>query len=177
MRKIQIGIMGSAADLKYSDEATEIAKRIGELLAEKGITLVYGAEKDVCSLSTIAAKSSKDNGGITLAITYGKDKEVWGGIDYEPSIIVPCGLDRGGGREFVLALSCDVIIAIGGGSGTLNEIACAYQANIPVVVLSNISGWSKKLANKYMDERKRYKFVSASTANEAVNLAISLVNK
>ena len=156
-RNLQIGIMGSAADLKYSKEAEEFAKELGLLIAKKGYTLVYGAEKDCCSLSTLSAKSCRDNGGLIIGITYSKSKEVWGGEGYMPSVIIPCGLERGGGREFTLVLSCDVIIAIGGGSGTLNEIAVAYQAGIPIVVADKFEGWSKKLSNKYLDKRKRLK--------------------
>ena len=32
MKKIQIGIMGSAADLNYGNEAEKFAKKVGELL-------------------------------------------------------------------------------------------------------------------------------------------------
>ena len=163
--------------MNYSKEAEEIAKKVGAEIANRGYILVYGAEKDCCSLSTIAAKSAKEIEGTTLAVTYGKSKKVWGGEKYEPSIVVPSGLGRGGGREFVLALCCDAIIAIGGGSGTLNEIACAYQANIPVVVFSNVPGWAKDLAGTYLDGRERYVFEPVTTAEEAVELAVKLAKE
>jgi len=175
MRNIQIGVMGSAQDLKYSKQAEDFAKELGKLIAKENAVLVYGAEKDCCSLSTITAKSAKDSGGTTLAITYGKGKEVWGGKDYQPSIVVPCGLERGGGREFVLGLSCDVIIAISGGSGTLNEIAVAYQANIPIVVVNIFGGWANKLNNKFLDERNRQMCYGVSTPEEAIKKAMQLI--
>ena len=174
-RNLQIGIMGSASDLKYSKKAEIFAKELGKLMANKNITLVYGAEKDCCSLSTLAAKSAKDSGGITLGVTYGKEKCCWGGEDYMPSILVPCGLERGGGREFTLVLSCDAVIAIGGGSGTLNEIAVAYQAGLPIVVAQDFKGWAKKLSNKYLDDRKRLMCVSATTPEDALERVISLI--
>lgn len=174
-RKLQIGIMGSAADLKYSKKAEKVAKEIGKLIAESGNILVYGAEKDCCSLSTLAAKSAKENGGTTLGVTYGKSKECWGGNEYMPTILLPCGLERGGGREFTLVLACDVIIALGGGSGTLNEMVVAYQANIPIVTYQTFKGWAKKLANKYIDDRQRFLCLSASTPQEALEKALSVV--
>lgn len=176
-RKLQIGIMGSASDLKYSKKAEEFAKELGKLIAESGNTLVYGAEKDCCSLSTLAAKSAGKNGGITFGVTYGKSKECWNMEDFCPTILLPCGLERGGGREFTLVLGCDVIIAIGGGSGTINEISVAYQANIPIIVASQFKGWAKKLANKYLDDRNRLICQAASTPLEAFNFAIEAVNK
>ena len=67
-----------------------------------------------------------------------------------------------------------MIITIGGGSGTLNEIVVAYQAGIPVVVLKDSGGWSDKLAETYLDDRKRFKIKSARTPREAAELAIRL---
>ena len=75
MEKIKIGVMGSAADLNYSMEAEEFAKKVGELIAKSDNILVYGAEKDYSSLSTNAAIEAYKNGGITLGITGGKKKK------------------------------------------------------------------------------------------------------
>ena len=172
MKKLQIGIMGSAADLKYSDEALEFSKNLGRLIAESGNILVYGAEKDYTSLSTEAAKEATKNGGITVGVTGGKNKKIFG--KYRPSVLINSGLDIGGGREFTLVISCDVIICISGGSGTLNEIAVAYQAGIPIIVVDKFGGWSKKLANEYLDDRKRLKCICVKTEKEAVEKAIEL---
>lgn len=172
MKKIQIGIMGSAEDLKYSDEALKFAKELGKLIAKSGNTLVYGAEKEYSSLSTNAAIEANKYNGITVGVCPGKNKEIYG--DFRPTVLIPCGLEMGGGREFSLVLSCDVIIAIGGGSGTLTEMAIAYQAGIPIITINKFNGWAKKLSNKYFDERKRLKCISVETPSEAVNLAIKL---
>ncbi len=175
MEKYKIGVMGSAADLNYSIEACEFAKKVGELIAKSNNILVYGAEKDYSSLSTNAAIEADKNGGITLGIAGGKKKEVYG--DFRPTILIPCGQEIGGGREFVLVLSCDVIIAIGGGSGTLTEMAIAYQAGIPIVAVNKFAGWAKELAGKYFDDRKRLECVAANTPEEALNKALKLVKK
>jgi len=175
MNRLQIGVMGSAQDLNYSKEAELFAREVGKLIAQSGNVLVYGAEKEYSSLSTNAAISANENGGITYGVTGGKCKEVYG--DFRPTILAPCGLEIGGGREFSLVLACDVIIAISGGSGTLTEMAIAYQANRPIVVVDCFGGWSKKLSNKYIDDRRRLKCISVSTPKEAVEKAIELVNK
>ncbi len=172
MKKIQIGIMGSAEDLNYSNDALLFAKELGKLIAKSGNILVYGAEKEYSSLSTNAAIEANRYKGITVGVCPGKNKEIYG--DFRPTILIPCGLEMGGGREFTLVLSCDVIIAIGGGSGTLTEMAIAYQAGIPIITINKFNGWAKKLSNKYFDERKRLKCISASTPREAINLAIKL---
>jgi len=169
-RKLQIGVMGSAADLNYTNEVAILAERIGELIAESGNITVYGAEKDYNSLSTAAAKGAKRRNGLTVGITYGKHKNIYDKEDTD--VIIPCGLERGGGREFVLVNACDVIIAISGGSGTLTELAIAYQSDIPMVLLSGTGGWADKLADNFIDGRERRKCIEAKTPEEAVNIAI-----
>ena len=166
----QIGIMGSAADLNYNNECLEFAKELGKLIAKSNNILVYGAEKDYSSLSTEAAIEASKYNGLTVGVTPGKDKNIWG--DFKPTVLIPCGLGIGGGREFVLINSCDVIIAISGGSGTLTEMAIAYQANIPIITIDKFGGWSKKMANKYFDDRKRLKCLSASSPKEALDIAL-----
>ena len=175
MKKLQIGIMGSAADLNYSEEAEKFAKELGKIIGESGNILVYGAEKEYSSLSTNAAIEASKVGGITVGVTGGKGKEIWG--DFRPTVLIPCGLEIGGGREFTLVLSCDAIIAISGGSGTLTEMVIAYQANIPIITVDQFGGWAKKLSNKYMDNRKRLKGESVSTPHAAYDKAVEMALK
>ena len=175
MKKIQIGIMGSAADLKYSDDALNFAKELGRLIAKSGNILVYGAEKEYTSLSTEAAKIATKNGGITIGVAGGKSKKIFG--KFRPTVLINSGLEIGGGREFTLVLSCDVIIAISGGSGTLTEMAIAYQAGIPIIVVDKFGGWAEKLSDKFIDDRNRLKCISVKTPEEALNKAIESVNK
>lgn len=175
MEKIQIGIMGSAADLNYSKETLEFAKELGKKIAQSGNILVYGAEKEYTSLSTEAAKEASKYNGITVGVAGGKDKNIYG--EFRPTVLINSGLEFGGGREFNLVLSCDVIIAISGGSGTLTEIAIAYQAGIPIIVIDKFDGWASKLSDQYIDDRKRLKCISAKTAEEALEKAIKLSNK
>ena len=172
-RKLQIGVMGSAADLKYSERLQAIAENVGAILAKEGCTVVYGAEKDYDSLSTAAARGAKKSGGLTVGVTYGKGKDIYDRSSTD--IIISCGLERGGGREFVLVNSCDAIIALSGGSGTLTEMAIAYQSNIPIVCMKGLGGWSEKLAGKFIDERERLKCVEANTAEEAVKKVLELI--
>lgn len=168
MRRFQIGVMGSAADLSYSREVEQLAESIGRLVAKRGGILVFGAEKDSDSLSTAACRGAKQAGGLTVGITYGKSKDIW---QKDADVIIPSGLERGGGRELTLVLACDAVIAIGGGSGTLTELAIAYQADIPMIAMKGVGGWSEKLADSYIDSRERRRTFGAATAEEAVTLA------
>lgn len=167
--------MGSAADLRYAKEAEQAAERLGELIAQNNGILFFGSEKDSDSLSTAACRGAQKAGGITVGVTYGKGKDIWGKECAD--IIIPSGLERGGGRELVLVLACDAVISISGGSGTLTELAIAYQADIPMIALRGFGGWSDALAGTYFDDRKRRKVLQAKTAEEAVTLAFREAGK
>lgn len=175
MRRLQIGVMGSAADLNYGSEVERLAEAVGHEVAKVNAVLVFGAEKDYDSLSTAACRGAKKAGGLTVGVTYGKGLNVF--EQRYADIIIASGLERGGGREFTLVLSCDGIIAISGGSGTLTEIAVAYQANIPIVGLTGSGGWSDKLAGEYLDARKRFIVEPASSAPEAVQKILHLIRQ
>ncbi len=172
-RKLQIGVVGSAADLKYSKKMQSIAYEVGKMIAESGAIVVYGAEKDYDSLSTAAARGAKEAGGITVGITYGRGKNIWDKSG-SASIVIVTGVERGGGREFVLVNSCDVIIVISGGSGTLTEMAMAYQMDIPIIAVAGTGGWADKLAGKYIDKRRRLRILKARTPRQAVISALNV---
>ncbi len=174
VRNLQIGVMGSAADLGYTETVAKLAEEVGREVALAGCTLVFGAEKDCDSLSTAAGRGARSAGGLTVGITYGKGLKVYDDAD----VIIATGLERGGGREFVLALSCDAIIAISGGSGTLTEMLVAYQASIPVVGLCGCGGWSEKLAGQAFDSRRPHLAIKpAITAKQAVELALAAIRE
>jgi len=154
-RKLQIGVMGSAADLKYSKDFENLAEEVGYWVAKNGATLFFGAEKDYDSLSTAACRGAKSAQGLTVGVTYGKGLDIFEKKNVD--VVIASGLERGGGRELALVLSCDAIISVSGGSGTLTEIAIAYQANIPAIVLKDTGGWSEKLGGQFLDSRNRIK--------------------
>ena len=45
MRKFQIGVMGSCADLQYSKDVENAAEKLGELIAQQDGILFFGAEE------------------------------------------------------------------------------------------------------------------------------------
>jgi uncharacterized protein (TIGR00725 family) len=62
-------------------------------------------------------------------------------------------MQRGGGREFILISSADIVVSIGGGSGTLGEMVIAYQQRIPIYSFEKSGGISKEYCNKFIDSR------------------------
>ena len=167
-RGLQIGVMGSAQDLNYGKKLEELAEEVGYWVARGGAILVFGAEKDLDSLSTAACRGAKRENGFTIGFTYSRGKDIY---QKDADVIVVTGMERGGGREFVLSASSDCLIALSGGSGTLNELVVAYQLGIPMVALRGTGGWSEKMADQYFDARQRLKVIGANTPKEAVENA------
>jgi hypothetical protein len=176
-KKIQIGIIGSASSLKYYKKLEIIAANLGKEVAKAGAILIYGVEKDQDSLPSIACRAAKKIGGTTVGITYENSNSGIAKNLKFTDVVIYTGLIRGGGRELVLSLSCDGIISINGGGGTLNEIVVAYQSKIPIVALENTGGWSEKLAGTYLDERKREVIFKAKDASTAVKLLLKEIRK
>lgn len=170
-KRLQIGVMGSASDQNYPRELETLATEIGKRIAQAGHILVYGANRDTDTLPNVAARAAKAAGGLCVGVTYGRDRRVIYGKE-SADVIIATGSERGGGREFVLVHSCDVVIMLSGGAGTLTEVAIAYQMNTPIVALAGTGGWADKLAGEYMDVRQRVKILNAKTPQEAVDMAI-----
>lgn len=168
MKKPQIGLIGGYSDLNIEQYKT-LAREIGNEIARANAIFIGGVEKNG-GLVREAAISARVNGGLVISICRNKEDAI------DCDVIIPT-YGAVGLREYLLPLACDVIIAINGGSGTLNEITVAYQNNIPVIVLENSGGWSEKLQNRFLDDRERYRFVSAKSAKEAVQTAIRIAEE
>lgn len=173
---MKVSIIGSAKSSGYSSEAEQMAIALGEKLAEKRHTILYGPELEMPSLSYLAAKSAKKHGGMTIAIAIGKARTPF----YDPmaaGFVIYTDAAGGAGREVVLINSSDGVLSIGGGSGTLTELAIAYMNAIPIVSMANSGGWSDKLIGHYLDDRKKYKILGATCAEEAVMMLESTYQK
>jgi uncharacterized protein (TIGR00725 family) len=117
----QVSVIGSGAEWE------EAAEEVGRLLAERGCTVVTGGLDEVMAAAHRGAKAA---GGTTLAILPGEAREA---ANSWADHIVVTGI--GHARNLAVAASGDAVIAIGGGWGTLAEIAFARRLGRPVVAL------------------------------------------
>ena len=77
-----------------------------------------------------ACRGAKEAGGTTVGILPGTDRS-----DANEFVDVPIATGLGEGRNAILVRSAEVLIAIGGGYGTLSEIALALRRGNRVVGL------------------------------------------
>jgi len=109
------------------DEPTVAAAEVGRLLAERGAVLVCGGRGGAMEA---ACRGAKEADGLTVGILPGSDRS-----DANPfvDVVLPTGL--GEARNALVVGAADVVIAIGGGYGTLSEIALALKARKRVIGL------------------------------------------
>jgi hypothetical protein len=121
MHTTQISVIGSGSEWEKQ------AEEVGRLLAERGCTVVTGGGGEVMAA---AARGAKQAGGRTIGILPGEspsEANEW--IDYA----VATG--SGHARNLAVAASGDAVIAVGGGWGTMSEIAFARRLGRPTVLL------------------------------------------
>jgi uncharacterized protein (TIGR00725 family) len=123
-----IAIAGSgdatAEELAWAEEA-------GAAVAEAGAGLVCGGLGGVMEA---ACRGARSRGGLTVGLLPGTDRDAANGWVI---VALPTGL--GEARNALVVRASDAVVAIGGGWGTLSEIALAMKAGIPVVGLGT---WS-----------------------------------
>lgn len=106
-------------------ELSAAARRVGRELGSTGAVLVCGGLGGVMAA---ACQGARESGGLTLGLLPGLDRAA---ANPWVSIAVPTGL--GEARNALVVRAADAVIALGGGWGTLSEIALAVKAGVPVV--------------------------------------------
>jgi len=119
-----IAVIGGSS---CSKDEWAIAHETGRLLAGRGAILICGGLGGVMEA---AAEGAKSNGGVTVGILPGTDPAA-----ANPHIDVPLATGFGEMRNFLIVRVAQALIAIGGGIGTLSEIALAQRTEKPVIGL------------------------------------------
>jgi uncharacterized protein (TIGR00725 family) len=151
-------IIAVIGDSSCSSEEAKLAETVGELLAQRGATLICGGLSGVMEAVCQGAKSK---GGLTIGILPGQDSST---ANHWVDIPVVTGI--GEARNVAVVKSAQAVIAIAGSYGTLSEIAYALKSGIPVIGLNT---WSLSRSGRQDDS-----IVRVRTAAEAVDKAISL---
>jgi len=154
-------IIGVIGDSSCPPEEAKLAESVGELLAQRGATIVCGGLGGVMEA---VCRGAKSKGGLTVGILPGKNSST-----ANPWVDIPVVTGLGEARNVVVAKSAQAIIAIGGNYGTLSEIAYALKSSIPVIGLNT---WSLSRNGQEDDS-----IIKAQSATEAVDKAISSVKR
>lgn len=176
MKKPQIAIIGYAGQeeypksIKINSTCYQYAYQIGKFIGKKGWILVTGGKSGIMEESS---RGCFEQNGTTVGVISGSQRNQ--SNKYIKVEVVTNGYPTN--EESVLIGMSDVIVMIGGGAGTLIELAISYRQSKPIIIIKNTGGWSDKIINPYLDERKRTQIKFVDSSKEAIQVLIKEVNK
>ena len=137
--KLTIGVMGSSGGA-LSEEVLRKAYRLGEAIAERDAILITGG----CpGLPYEAVRGAKAKGGLVVGISPGLSIDEHQGKYASPvegfDVLIYTGSGLMG-REITNIRSCDIVVIVGGRTGTLGELAIAYDEGRLIGVLTGTGG-------------------------------------
>jgi uncharacterized protein (TIGR00725 family) len=137
--KLTIGVMGSSGGA-LSEEVSGRVFRLGQAIAEQEAVLITGG----CpGLPYEAVRGAKTKGGLVVGISPGLSIDEHRGKYLSPvegfDILIYTGSGLMG-REITNIRSCDMVVFAGGRTGTLGELAIAYDEGRLIGVLTGTGG-------------------------------------
>jgi len=153
----KIGIIGPGSNL-CSNELYEFGVHLGQQIATPGRVIICGGKggfmEAVCKGAKLSPRAFE---GQTIGILPEDTSEF---ANPFVDITIPTGM--GIARNIIIINSADIIIAAGGGSGTLSELAFAWQKGKKVLCLTQFGGWAAELAGKDIDDRAKELFIEVT---------------
>lgn len=144
-----VAVVGDASAGSDSVQS-RIAFDVGRLLIDCGYRLVTGGLGGVMEAASRGARTSaKWRSGDILGLLPGSDRAA---ANAYVDVVICTGLDHG--RNLIIG-QAQAVIAVGGGAGTLSEIAFAWIYRRLIIGI-RCGGWSERLADQRIDDRVRY---------------------
>jgi uncharacterized protein (TIGR00725 family) len=149
MSRPLIAVIGDRS-IPESDSRGVLAAELGRALVSEGYAVLTGGVGDLARHVAIGARTSeKYREGALVAVLPGFDPA--SASDFADTVLAT-GLDHA--RNLIVSNS-DAVVAIGGGAGTLSEMAFAWALH-RLVIAYRVRGWSGTLAGTRIDDRVRY---------------------
>ncbi|MEP7124432.1 MAG: TIGR00725 family protein [Byssovorax sp.] len=170
-RRYVLAIIGYAGGLEASIEA--LCVELGRAAVTAGFRIVTGGLGGVMeAVSRGAHDAPSFREGDVIGVLPGYDRSA---ANPYVDVVIPTGMQIG--RNVILVAMADVVLAIGGGAGTLSELAVAWQLGKPILTLASTGGWGERLAGERLDARRDDPVHSAATPGEAITLALALAER
>ena len=164
----RVGVLAVVGSASTSDPSLlDAAHEVGRLTIDAGLRLVTGGRGGVMDAAAHGARSSTAwREGRIVAVIPSYDR---GSVTAPCDIIIPTGMQLA--RNIVVVAMADVVVALGGGAGTLSEMALAWQIGKPIVALGAHGGWAEELGERRLDHRHPDPVVRVTTPGEAIERA------
>ena len=145
-----IAVIGDGSDSSINQEKKQLAEKLGSALISNGYRIICGGLGGVMNAVARGARMSPTyTEGSLIGILPGFDPT---DANESVDISIPTGLQYA--RNIIVA-NADAVVAIGGGAGTLSEIALAWSLK-RLIIGYRVEGWSGELADRKIDNRTRY---------------------
>ncbi len=125
LKRVPIGIIGPR---EATVEQRDIAYALGAAMADHGLQLLCGGKNGVMEA---ACEGHAARGGLPVGIL---PDEEWQAAN--PFVGIPIATGIGPARNAIIARACIALIAVGGGVGTLSEMALGLQFNRLVLAMA-----------------------------------------
>ena len=144
MRKPVVGVMGASANDALSESELsglkKLAEDLGSAIAKAGCMLITGA---TTGLPDLVAQTFRKQGGFALGISPAENRHEhvtrYGLPEDGADVIVYTGFGYKG-RNVINIRSSDIVLILGGATGTLNEFTIAYDEGKIIGVLESSGG-------------------------------------
>lgn len=116
IRRVPVGVIGPR---EAEPHQAHTAEELGRALALHGLQLLCGGKSGVMEA---ACRGHAEAGGLPIGIL---PDEEWQGAN--PFVAIPIATGIGPARNAIIARACIALVAVGGGVGTLSEMALGLQ--------------------------------------------------
>lgn len=152
------------------ERKARLAEELGERLVEAGYRIVCGGLGGVMEAACRGAHRAADyREGMTVGVVPGERVSA---ANEWVDVVIPTGM---GHLRNALVAQSEAVVAVGGGAGTLSEMAHAWIHDRMIVAME-VEGWSGEMAGRRIDPRERIpgfeadRVFGATSAEEAVDL-------
>jgi uncharacterized protein (TIGR00725 family) len=168
-RRSVLSVIGNGTAIDSRTE--QLCLELGQRAVDAGFRIACGGLGGVmAAVARGARQSERWREGDVVGILPGYDATA---ASEHVDVVVPTGL--GWARNVLVVAMADVVVAVGGGSGTLSELAYAWQLSKPIVGLAAVEGWSQKLGGERLDGRRSDPIWPAASPELAIAKALELV--
>lgn len=127
-RRPVVGVMGGGDDV--SERHLELAEELGYLIAQEGWVLLTGG-RNAGVMDAASRGAKRIEGSLVVGVLPSRD-----GKNASEHVDLAIFTGMGDARNAINVLSCDVVVACGGGAGTASEAALALKAGRPLILLA-----------------------------------------
>lgn len=161
VRRAVVAVVGGA---HAPEHVLAAAEALGRALVDAGWRIVTGGMGGVMAAASRGGRKAAGwfDGAVigVLPTVDAATANSW--VD----VSIPTGM--GHARNVIVVASADVVVAVGGGAGTLSEIALACAHGKPVIGLEVGEGWSSRLVGEVLDDRSDVPIAGAANVEMVI---------